>query len=75
MNDLEGEVIPVLSPMFEGRTVSLDRDQQTLLAVWVAKMAILLDSTSGRKTSNRFYTKEEAVAFRINRNCRHSPRF
>lgn len=67
MNDLEGEIIPILSPMFEDQTATLDHDQQKILSVWVAKMALLLDSTTGRNMANRFYTKEEAVALRVNR--------
>jgi hypothetical protein len=67
MNDLEGEIIPILSPMFEDQTVTLDFEQQNILSVWVAKMALLLDSTSGRNMASRFYTKEEAVALRVRR--------
>jgi len=62
MSDLEGKVKPILEPMFDGRTFALDLEQQRLIAVWVAKMAFLWDSTKGRNADNAFFSKSEGVA-------------
>jgi hypothetical protein len=67
MNDLEGEVKPILSPIFDDQAFSINEQQQTVLAVWVTKVAFLLDSTKGRNAANRFYTKPEGVALRVHR--------
>ncbi len=39
---LEDEVIPLLVPMAQGRTLVLDTDSQALLALWATKTAIAL---------------------------------
>ena len=67
MADLESEAIPVLSPMFDGEYVQLSEHQQRLLSVWITKMALIQESTKGRGTVQRFYTKEETRSFRTER--------
>jgi hypothetical protein len=67
MADLDSEAIPVLSPMFDGEHVQLREDQQRLISVWMAKMAIIQESTKGRDVVQRFYTNEETRRFRIDR--------
>jgi hypothetical protein len=67
MSDLEGEVQPILIPLFEDKPVSLDQSQQHILATWVTKMAFLLESTKGRNAKNAFYTKAEGLALKESR--------
>jgi len=43
--DLEDEVIPLIVPMARGRSVSLDRETQAVLARWAAKTASALIAT------------------------------
>jgi hypothetical protein len=43
---LEDEVIPILVPMAQGRTLSLGTDNQTTLALWAAKTAMALVATT-----------------------------
>jgi hypothetical protein len=42
---LEDQVMPVIVPMARGRSISLDRETQALLALWAAKTAIALIAT------------------------------
>jgi hypothetical protein len=62
MSDLENEVIPILTPIFEDKPVSLDEHQQHVLAVWITKMAFLFDSTKGRNAENVFYRRPDGIA-------------
>jgi hypothetical protein len=62
MSDLENEVIPILTPIFEDKPVSLDEHQQHVLAVWITKMAFLFDSTKGRNAENVFYRRPDGRA-------------
>jgi len=71
MSALEAEVKPILTPMFEDETASLNSEQQHTLAAWVTKMAFLLDSTKGRNAKNAFYTKNEGLALREFRQIPH----
>jgi hypothetical protein len=64
MSTLESEAIPILTRMFDDKTVSLSADEQKILARWLMKMAMVYDSAKGRNASNVFYKKDECVAFR-----------
>ncbi len=64
MSTLETEAAPILIPMFEDQTVSLDSAQQEVLARWLMKMAMVYDSVKGRGAPNVFYRKDERVAFK-----------
>jgi hypothetical protein len=61
MSGLESKIIPILTQILDDQRVSLDEVQQKDLALWVTKMAFLLDSTKGREAARRFYRKEDAV--------------
>jgi hypothetical protein len=67
MSDLEVDVQPILTPIFDDKPVSLDPNQQHLTSTWVTKMAFLLESTKGRNARNAFYTKDEGIALRESR--------
>jgi hypothetical protein len=64
MSSLEAEAMPILTEMFEDKSVSLDQEQQQILARWLMKTAMVYDSIKGRNAPNIFYTKDECVAFR-----------
>jgi hypothetical protein len=60
---LEVPNIPVVGSMMQDLSITLDREQQLTVAVWCMKMALLTDwgRVGGRR--NRFYIKDEALAF------------
>jgi hypothetical protein len=62
MSKLEAAIKPILEPMFEGKSVSLDIYQQQLIALWMAKMAFVWDSTKGRNTDNAFFRNADGTA-------------
>jgi hypothetical protein len=62
MSRLEGQVKPILEPMFDGNPVTLDTNQQQLIAVWMTKMAFVWDSTKGRNADNGFYRRSDGAA-------------
>jgi hypothetical protein len=61
MGNLEGRNIPIIGSMFQDLTLHLERDQQTIVAQWVTKTAMVLDSSRPRVGGVRFYTREECV--------------
>lgn len=63
MSKLEATITPILVPMFEGKPVTLDREQQGFLSLWLLKMAFLYDSAKGREAGNTFYVNSERTAF------------
>lgn len=65
MSKLEEEIKPVLAPMFDDTSITLNKVQQRLLAVWITKMAFLFDSTKGRNAENKFYSRTEGTALRV----------
>jgi hypothetical protein len=62
MSELEKKVKPILEPMFDGKPVTIDAEQQHLIAVWVAKIAFLWDSTKGRNANKSFYRLSDGNA-------------
>jgi hypothetical protein len=62
MSKLEAALKPILEPMFEGKSVSLDIYQQQLIALWMVKMAFVWDSTKGRNTDNAFFRHADGTA-------------
>jgi hypothetical protein len=67
MSSLEGIAKPILEQVFDGKQISLDADQQRIVANWLMKMAFLFDSTKGRNAENVFYEKSEGLAFAADR--------
>jgi hypothetical protein len=64
MSALEAEVMPILTEMFDDKAVSLNQEQQQIIARWLMKTAMVYDSLKGRNAPNIFYRKDECVAFR-----------
>jgi len=62
MSKLEAALKPILEPMFEGKSVSMDIYQQQLIALWMVKMAFVWDSTKGRNTDNAFFRHTDGTA-------------
>jgi hypothetical protein len=62
MSELEQKVKPILERMFDGKPVTIDAEQKHLIAVWVAKIAFLWDSTKGRNANNAFYRLSDGKA-------------
>jgi hypothetical protein len=67
MSALESANIPIIGCMFDDISIPLDREQQTLVAAWSTKTAMVLDSTRPRAINTRFYEKEECVKMRESR--------
>jgi hypothetical protein len=72
MGKLEATLMPILIPMFERNSVTLDKEQQRLVSLWLVKMAFLYDSAKGRDADNTFYEKSEGAAFAT---TEHIPNF
>jgi hypothetical protein len=53
MSAIESENIPIIGSMFQDLSVPLNKEQQTSVAVWAVKTAIVMDSFKGRKTTAR----------------------
>jgi hypothetical protein len=62
MSTLENNNIPINGSMFADISIPLDVAQQTAVAAWAVKTAMVVDSVRGRVATNRFYRKEECVA-------------
>lgn len=65
MSDLEAQNIPLIGCLMEDIAAPLDAAQQSLLAVWAMKTAMVLDSVKGRRKS-LFYPRVECAAMREN---------
>jgi hypothetical protein len=63
MRLLETECIPLIGSLAQDISTPLDNSQQSLLAVWALKTAIVTDSTN-KTTRNLFYEKEEREELR-----------
>jgi len=63
MSHLEQQSIPLIGCLLQDISSVLDPDQQTQLARWVTKTAMILDATS-TKTRNIFYTSSERQSLR-----------
>ena len=63
MNLLEQANIPLLGPLIDDNSRFIDTPQQTTIAAWAVKTAMVLDSATARaSTSSMFYTQEERTA-------------
>ncbi len=67
MSQLERENIPIIGNMFADLSIPLDESQQTLLAAWTVKTAMVVDSVQGRDPKRRFYRRDECVSMRLHR--------
>jgi hypothetical protein len=67
MSKLEQENIPLIGSMFQDLSIPLNEAQQHTVAAWAVKTAMMFDSTKGRNSDNRFYTKSDGVGLRVNR--------
>ncbi|MDE1161187.1 MAG: hypothetical protein PW792_04480 [Acidobacteriaceae bacterium] len=67
MSSLETESIPVLGAMVDDRPVDLSVAQQTLIAAWSVKTAMMSDSMKGRSAVNVFYTRGDCSGMRVGR--------
>lgn len=63
MSKLEADSIPIIGPMSDGMSTSLNDNDQKLVAAWSVKGAMMSDSMRGRN-GFKFYTREECVNFR-----------
>lgn len=61
MSDMEQTTKPILCPMIKGEETTLTTIQQTRIAIWMLKVAIVLDSMSFEA---RFYEESERFHFR-----------
>jgi hypothetical protein len=61
--ELEVPNIPLIANMMQDISMRLDREQQQTVATWCMKMAFLIDWTRRGGRTNRFYTRDEALAF------------
>jgi hypothetical protein len=61
MSDLEKSVEPILRPMINGEEQTLTGEQQHIIAVWMLKGGMVLDSMSSQAT---FYEEAERFHFR-----------
>ena len=64
ISQLDLWVKPLLAPISEDTPVLLDTEQQQILAVWIMKMALILDSATTRDPPKSFYRKEDYLGFK-----------
>lgn len=64
MSKLEQDTIPIFKPLLVNLSVPLSSEQQSLLASWVMKTGVVLDSIHRH---NRFYQKDECENLRETR--------
>jgi hypothetical protein len=62
MSDLENRVKPIIECFFLDRAVSLDQADQSTLAVWICKNAMVYETL--RHKSSWFFTSQEHKSFR-----------
>jgi hypothetical protein len=62
MSDLETHTKPILGALITQKTVILNYDQQTLLATWCVKTAMVHETS--RQCQPFFYTKPERIALK-----------
>jgi len=67
MSHLESDNIPIIGSMFNDLAIPLNIDQQTIVAAWAVKTAMVVDSAQGRDPASRFYRRDECVAMRLDR--------
>jgi len=67
MSKLEAENIPAIGSMLQDIAIPLDEAQQKSVAAWTIKMAMVSDSMKGRAVPNQFYSRDERVKMRLNR--------
>jgi len=67
MSKLEAENIPTIGSMLQDIAIPLDEAQQKSVAAWTAKTAMVSDSMKGRAAPNKFYSRDETVKMRLNR--------
>ena len=67
MSTLESENIPIIGEMVEDRPITLNANQQKLVAAWSMKTAMVGDSMKGRNAPNKFYTRDECRGMRESR--------
>lgn len=63
MSSLESSNIPIIGPMSDGISTTLDTNAQTRVAAWSFKGAMMSDSMRGRQ-SGKFYTRNECASMR-----------
>jgi hypothetical protein len=63
MSRLEETNIPIISPMMQDTSKTLDREKQGSLAAWCIKMAFVNDWTRTGGREKKFYTRDETLAF------------
>lgn len=65
MSDLEAQNIPLMGCLMQDVAIPLDASQQSSLAAWSTKFAMVFESVKGRKKS-LFYERSECVKMRQN---------
>ena len=65
MSDLERSSIPLIGSMLQNLTLRLEVGQQITIARWVAKTAMVLDSSRPRAEGTQFYSADECGNMRI----------
>jgi len=63
MSELENKSIPLIGSLLEDVALYLDVSQQTSIAIWATKTAMILDSVAGH---SRFYSKTECEQLKTN---------
>ena len=65
MSDLEMTAEPILSPMIKGEETNLTRGQQVIIALWMIKVAMVLDSMNSHinffEESERFHFRKTSL--------------
>jgi hypothetical protein len=64
MSDLEAQCIPLIGSLMQDISAPLDTSQQSLLAAWALKTAMVLDSTNPRERQP-FYERDECEKLRL----------
>lgn len=64
MNDIEGEVKPLMQPMLHGHPIVLRPVEQKLLTRWAVLKAMVLDGSSPSRRSTLFYNECERVGMK-----------
>lgn len=67
MSDLETDNTPLLGPLVDGKSSRFDLQQQHSIAAWALKTAMIMDSMTVSIERPMFFTSEERIALRTQR--------
>lgn len=60
MSQLENQIKPLVGSLMADISLTLNRDQQNILAIWGLKTAMVMDATKGKETTRCYQRKDRS---------------